>query len=124
MPLTFRSFAVALLPFLICLPPATAQNANAPVPIKYHLADCHFHYVDFLQHTDGIKAALKAMDDAGVDDTMICGMPLVKKWSTQEPIQPQYYLEDDARCYWYSGVSQVYAKATIALAGAVKSAPR
>jgi len=119
-PLTFRPFAVAVALLSLLLAPisvhsAAAQNANAPQPIKYHLADCHFHYVDFLQHTDGIKAALKAMDDAGVDDTMICGMPLVKKWSTQEPIQPQYYLEDDARCYWYSATDIFVARDVMSL---------
>jgi predicted TIM-barrel fold metal-dependent hydrolase len=113
--MTFRSLilAAALLP--LCVRQLPAQEAPKTVPIRYRLADCHFHYVDFLQHTDGIKAALVAMDRAGVDDTMICGMPLVKKWSTQEPVQPQYYLEDDARCYWYSATDIFVARDVMTL---------
>lgn len=97
---------------ILCSPSANGQqhDPNAPIAIKYRLADCHFHFVDFLQHTDGMRAALAAMDAAGVDDTMMCGMPLVKKWSVQEPVQPQYYLEDDARCYWYSATDVFVAR--------------
>ncbi len=79
-----------------------AAASRAAEPIKYHLCDCHLHLADFLQHTDGAKAALAAMDAAGIDDTMVCGMPLVKEWSPSAQIQPQYYLDDDSRCYWYS----------------------
>ena len=67
---------------------------TAAISIKYHVSDCHFHLVDFLQHTQGVKAALAAMNRAGVDDTMLCGMPLVKEWSRNEPVQPGYYLDD------------------------------
>ena len=87
-----------------------SRTRNKPVPIKYHLSDCHFHFVDFLQRTDGIKAALAAMDAAGVDDTMFSGMPLVKKWSTQANSVALYYLEDDARCYWYSATDVFVAR--------------
>lgn len=110
-----HALVAGLLLLALIIRPASPQDAPKPLPIRYHLADCHFHYVDFLQHTDGIKAALSAMNSAGVDDTMICGMPLVKKWSTQEPIQPQYYLEDDARCYWYSATDIFVARDVMSL---------
>lgn len=77
-------------------------------PIR--LTDCHVHLVDFLQHTEGIDAVLAAMDKAGVDEAMISGMPLVKQWSTNEPVQPKYYLEDDSRCYWYSATDVLVAR--------------
>ena len=95
-----------------------AQAPSAPVgePIRYHMSDCHLHYVDFLQHTDGMKMVLAAMDAAGVDDTMICGMPLVKEWALSEHEQPQYYLDDDARCYWYSATDVLVARAIEKLA--------
>jgi len=85
--------------------PAVRTHAD---PIR--LTDCHVHLVDFLQHSDGINAVLAAMDRAGVDEAMISGMPLVKQWSMNEPIQPKYYLEDDARCYWYSATDVFVAR--------------
>ena len=88
--------------------PAVPEIAAAPV--KYRLSDCHLHLVDFLQRTDGIKIVLEAMNKAGVDHTMICGMPLVKEWAMSEHEQPQYYLDDDARCYWYSATDALVAR--------------
>ncbi|HLK57223.1 MAG TPA: amidohydrolase family protein [Chthonomonadaceae bacterium] len=107
-----KSSCFALLSALfICLSlRLLAQQANDPVPIRYRLSDCHFHFVDFLQKTDGIKAVLEAMNRAGVDHTMLCGMPLVKEWSVNEPVQPGYYLDDDARCYWYSATDVFVAR--------------
>lgn len=95
-----------------------AQQVAAPEIIRYRVSDCHFHFVDFLQHTDGIQAVLAAMNRAGVDDIMLCGMPLVKKWSEQEAVQPGYYLDDDARCYWYSATDVYVAKEMLTLAPA------
>ena len=77
--------------------PTTEPGAN-----RYRLTDCHLHLVDFLQRTDGIRAALAAMDRAGVEEAIIHGMPLVKEWPQNERLRPEYYLEDDSRCYWYS----------------------
>lgn len=86
-------------------------QTNTPVkPIKYRTADCHLHLVDFLQRTEGVKALLKAMDSAGVEEAMLCGMPLIKKWSVSEALQPQYYLDDDSRCYWYSATDVLVAR--------------
>lgn len=48
-------------------------------PIRYRVSDAHFHLVDFLQDSDGIDAAVEAMNAAGVDHAMISGMPIVKK---------------------------------------------
>lgn len=96
---------------LLCAPSRLQAQAIAPPkPIRYHSVDCHLHLVDFLQHTDGIQAVLKAMDRSGVDEAMICGMPLVKQWSLAEPTQPQYYLDDDSRCYWYSATDVLVAR--------------
>jgi len=86
------------------------QMEITAAPVKYHLSDCHLHLVDFLQRTDGIKVVLEAMNKAGVDHTMICGMPLVKQWAMSEHEQPQYYLDDDARCYWYSATDALVAR--------------
>ena len=92
-----RLFTIAA--FVSCF---LTSPARAAEPVRYRLSDCHLHLADFLQHTDGAKAALAAMDLAGIDDTMVCGMPVVKEWSPNEKVQPLYYLDDDSRCYWYS----------------------
>jgi hypothetical protein len=95
-------------------PPAIAKPAAVPRPagtFRYRVSDAHFHYVDFLQTTDGIDAAVKAMDRAGIDHVMFSGMPLVKKWNSADPRQPSYYLEDDSRAYWYSATDVLVARA-------------
>jgi hypothetical protein len=74
------------------------------------MADCHLHLVDFLQHTDGIRAALAAMDKCGVEEAIVSGMPVVKEWPQDERLQPQYYLADDSRCYWYSATDVLVAR--------------
>lgn len=86
-----------------------------PEPVRHSMADCHLHLVDFLQRTDGASAALKSMTKSGVTDAIVSGMPVVKQWSESEPQQPQYYLEDDARCYWYSATDMLVAREIQAL---------
>lgn len=86
------------------------QTASAG-PIRYRVSDSHFHFVDFLQTTDGMDALLKAMDVAGIDHVMFSGMPLVKKWNADDPRKPLYYLEDDSRAYWYSATDVLVARA-------------
>jgi hypothetical protein len=105
-------YCLSVLPLLIAMgcasnqPPSTASVVEAPSPlpagVRYRAADCHLHLVDFLQHTDGINAALAAMDQCGVEDAVVSGMPLVKEWAQNEHRRPEYYLSDDSRCYWYS----------------------
>jgi predicted TIM-barrel fold metal-dependent hydrolase len=93
------------------------QNTEASAPrdpeaaVRYRVADAHLHYVDFLQESEGISAVVAAMDSAGVEHTMISGMPLVKKWDAADPRRPLYYLEDDARTYWYSATDVLVARA-------------
>lgn len=89
--------------------PGAATPALSPASGR-KLADAHFHLVDFLQHSEGIVAALAAMDAAGVTDTMISGMPLVKKWSKDDARQPLYYLEDESPVYWYSATDVLVAR--------------
>lgn len=90
-----------------------AQGAVTPPPLagsSRKLADAHFHLVDFLQRTDGVRAVLAAMDAAGVTDTMLTGMPLVKKWSKEDVRQPLYYLEDESPVYFYSATDVLVAR--------------
>lgn len=89
---------------------APKTTPSAPLPISHRLNDCHLHLVDFLQRTDGIQAVVAAMDRSGVDRAVISGMPVVKQWSENEPRRPGYYLDDDARCYWYSATDVLVAR--------------
>ena len=57
---------------------------------RYVVSDAHFHYLDFLQHTDGIARVIEVMDAARVKHSMISGMSLVKKWNASEELQPGY----------------------------------
>ncbi len=105
-----------------CSPTTTGiRTVNEPAtlvptgPVRYRVVDAHLHLVDFLQETEGIEAALEAMDRAGVDHAMIAGMPLVKKWHAADPRRPLYYLEDDSRTYWYSATDVLVARAVESL---------
>ena len=37
-------------------------------------------------------------------------MPLVKQRPNSERMRPEYYLEDDSRCYWYSATDVLAAR--------------
>ncbi len=77
----------------------------------YRYSDAHLHYVDFFQETEGMPALLKAMDAAGVEQSMISGIPVAKKWHEDEPKRPRYYAGDDADAYWYSATDLYVADA-------------
>jgi predicted TIM-barrel fold metal-dependent hydrolase len=96
--------------------PVAAALPPLPVNVRYRMSDCHLHLVDFLQHTDGIEAALAAMDKCGVEDAVVSGMPVVKEWAQNEHRQPEYYLSDDARVYWYSATDVLVARQVQSLA--------
>lgn len=77
----------------------------------YRFSDAHLHYVDFFQETEGMPALLAAMDAAGVEQSMISGIPVAKKWHEDEPKRPRYYAGDDADAYWYSATDLYVAAA-------------
>lgn len=83
---------------------------------EYHYSDAHLHYVDFFQESEGMGALLKAMDEAGIDQSMISGIPVAKKWHEDEPKRPRYYAGDDADAYWYSATDTYVAAALEKLA--------
>lgn len=82
---------------------------------QYTMSDAHFHFVDFLQHSDGMDALLQAMNANGVQHIMLSGMPLVKKWDKDDPAAPKYYLDNTSRAYWYSGTDYRVAHAVLRL---------
>lgn len=79
---------------------------------EYHYSDAHLHYVDFFQESEGMPALLEAMDKARIDQSMISGIPVAKKWHEDEPKRPRYYAGDDADAYWYSA-TDIYVAAAL-----------
>src|ERR1044071_403127 len=97
--MTTRRFSFSLI-LAAVMQIATAQVATPQAP-KYQITDGHFHFLNFVQETAGMDALFKALDDAGVTDSMISGMSLVKKWDEGDAKRPGYYLDNDSRTYWY-----------------------
>lgn len=71
------------------------------VDIKYDVVDCHLHYCDFLEKTDGFAALAHAQDMSGVSESVIFGMGIAKQWDEHTEKAPSYYLSNDSRCYYY-----------------------
>jgi len=82
---------------------------SAAASLRYPVVDNHLHYFDFTQQSDGFPALVKAMDEAGVERAVVFGMPLVKMWPEHEPIRPDYYLDTDARAYYFSATDLLLA---------------
>ncbi|WP_422421035.1 amidohydrolase family protein [Pseudomonas sp. GZD-222] len=87
----------------------TLQSVQAR---EYRYSDAHLHYVDFFQESEGMQALLKAMDAARIDQSMISGVAVAKKWHEDEPKRPRYYAGDDADAYWYSA-TDIYVAAAL-----------
>ena len=102
-----------LLLFLLILS-ATLQVAT-PQPPKYEMVDGHLHLLNFVQETSGMNAFLKAMDDTGVAESVVLGMPLAKTWDEGDAKRPTYYLDNDSRAYWYSATDFLVARAVLDL---------
>lgn len=83
---------------------ADSENSetNPSEPGDYCVIDSHLHYVDFLQETDGFEALVKKLDETNVSHAVICGLPMAKEWDEHATKKPDYYLSNDARCYYYS----------------------
>lgn len=76
---------------------------------KYKCIDAHLHVVNFLQDTDGLQKCLKYMDKANIAHACVFGLPVSKLWASWERTPPEYYLGDNAKCYYYSGVDTTIA---------------
>lgn len=77
----------------------------------YQFTDAHLHYLDFFQETEGMAKLFSAMDQAKVQQAMLSGIPVAKKWDEDEPKQPRYYAGDDGDVYWYSATDFILAEA-------------
>jgi predicted TIM-barrel fold metal-dependent hydrolase len=82
---------------------------------KYSLIDAHLHVVNFIQETPGGGALIEAMDRANVSKAVIFGLPVAKLWSECDREPPDYYLANDARCYYYGYTDVIVAEMVRAL---------
>lgn len=78
-------------------------------PIIISAIDAHCHFVDFLQNTNQFEELIPEMIQANISKTVIFGMPVIKKWASHEPLEPTYYLSDNAKCYYYSATDEILA---------------
>ncbi|MGQ9683566.1 MAG: amidohydrolase family protein [Anaerolineae bacterium] len=85
---------------------------------KYPMIDAHLHVVNFLQETPGGPALIEAMDRANLGRAVIFGLPVTKLWAEWEREPPDYYLADDARCYYYAYADCIVAELVRSLAPA------
>lgn len=81
-----------------------------PQPPTFAMTDAHFHFYNFIAHTDGAQALIRAMNANKVEHIMFSGMPLVKKWDRQDHRAPVYYLDNNSRAYWYSATDLLIAR--------------
>ena len=110
-PQAFQRFSLLLL---LAVAAALAADSPKPAP-KYDLVDGHLHFLSFVQETGGMDAFFKAMEDTGVVESAVIGMPVVKKWDEEDDRRPTYYLDNDARTYWYSATDFLVARAVLDL---------
>ena len=77
---------------------------------KYSMVDAHLHVVNFIQESPGGEALIDAMDRANVKKAAIFGLPVAKMWAEFDREPPNYYLANDARCYYYSYTDVIVAE--------------
>jgi hypothetical protein len=94
-----QTFSALVFVIFTCL--ALVKNAESAVRYTLPITDAHVHYLDFTQHSDGIKAFIDALNAAHVSDAIFTGMGLSKEWNDDEIEQPRYYLDSDtAKVNW------------------------
>ncbi len=77
---------------------------------KHSILDAHLHVVNFGQETPGGEALIEAMDRANVCGAVIFGLPVAKLWAEFDREPPDYYLANDARCYYYGYTDVIVAE--------------
>jgi hypothetical protein len=77
---------------------------------QYSIIDAHLHVVNFTQETPGGEALIYQMDRANIDRAVIFGLPVTKAWAAGEREAPDYYLANDAPCYYYAYTDVIVAE--------------
>jgi predicted TIM-barrel fold metal-dependent hydrolase len=83
--------------------PATRQAAGATAADTYVVNDVHFHLTNYIQEGIDIHDFLKIMGTK-VGRVALFGIPLQQTWAygNTGEFAPTYYLQTDARLYYYS----------------------
>jgi predicted TIM-barrel fold metal-dependent hydrolase len=71
--------------------------------------DAHIHMVDFMQETDGALYLMQKMNEAKIEKAVIFGLSVRKKWDCIDIKQPHYYLDNNSKCYYFSGTDEIVA---------------
>jgi hypothetical protein len=82
---------------------------------KYPMVDAHLHVVNFIQETPGSEALIYYMDQANIGKAVVFGLPVAKAWTEYDREPPDYYLANDAPCYYYSYADVIVAEMVRAL---------
>ena len=91
------------------------KNINKLNWCKYEIIDSHIHIVDFNQQTVWLKKLIKYMDNSNIKAWVIFGMPVIKIWQENERRRPDYYLDDDNPCYYYTSTDAIVANEYMSL---------
>jgi amidohydrolase family protein len=93
------------------------RGSLAPLRGSTHgVADAHLHIVNFVQETPGGEELLRHMDAANVARAVVFGLPITKLWTEYDRERPDYYLANDAPCYYYGCTDVIVAELVRALA--------
>jgi hypothetical protein len=95
--------------------------ATSQGPLRRPVIDTHVHAVDFNQRSDGLERLIERMDQANAAKAVVFGLPVKKKWDAVEPIEPHYYLDDNAACYYFSATDEIVAQQYLLLDDAKKA---
>jgi hypothetical protein len=68
-----RFHNLSSLPLLLISAAVAQQPKQTP---RYEIVDGHCHFLSFVQETAGMDAFFKAMDETGVVESIVIGMPL------------------------------------------------
>ncbi|MCP3966966.1 MAG: amidohydrolase family protein [Lentisphaerae bacterium] len=84
---------------------------------KYEFNDAHIHLTNYVQSGPKLKYFLDRMNKNGVKRSAICGLPLQLEWNVNMDgdKQPSYYLDTNAKLYYYSAVDSIIAREYLAL---------
>ena len=78
------------------------DKALVQVAKKRLLFDAHCHYLDYMQHTEGLDVLSAAMDRSNVGFAALTGCPLKKAHLFNDQPAPLHPLHDDGELYHYS----------------------
>src|SRR5262245_39135540 len=111
--------ALAVAAALSFSPSVSAQPRTAKTTGNYEFNDCHFHLTNYVQ--EGITAQhFLGIMGKRVGRSTLFGIPLQQQWSYRisGDKAPTYYLDSDARLYYYSFTDAQIAMAYKALSKA------